>query len=55
MQALFALFFAAGVGAWIYAQALKRTGRAQSAVTIAAVAGGIAFIVFFTVFHFYLK
>lgn len=53
---LFALFFAIGVGAWIYNKTAQRTGNnTKTSLTTAGVVGLIAFIVFFTILHFFLN
>lgn len=54
--ALTSLFFGAGVAGWVWTKVGRRTGYAdQKTVYITAgMAGGVAFVVFFTVLKFML-
>ena len=51
-----ALFFAAGVAAWTYSQIVRRSGvnNPRTSLPATAAVGIIAFIVFFTILHFFL-
>lgn len=51
---LISLFFAVGVGAWLYAKLARYNGNANPAANgwMAAVGGAVVFLVFFTFMKF---